>query len=1074
MKTHIFTLLLLFGCVEMAFSTNRPRKIMESFEDGIPSSLNVRGGKISLDSMRMKHGKFALRWDWIGNDALIFNAPIGYHKQRDLSKLSGEGTEKYLMGEHSSYDNKVVLEPPRGFFMWIHNHQASTRRLTFRFGRGDIVDCEFDYNLNFTGWRTVWIHYDRGDMRGNPDPDMDRLTLVAPATGSGTFYIDAIGLSLPMNPRTVGPNPQLPNIDPHPRLVTQYEHRLLDFHGNRPSFPLEKMTPKMEAALNKLNSKAEEFILPEYQRKSLRNKSIEDITSHYNKFEIRRHGVNIYGRPLVKSNVYDEYFVEMGLGKGIMDGIMGWRHDFNKILLDIAMHYRSTDNVDDKPRLEDMFINLFDYGVDQGFDVGAGLGWIHHFSYVIREYGPAMFLMRDVLEKHNRLDQAIDIMRWFYGFGQVYREDLVYGVEGRKSEDADDAQGLLMPRLYTALIMKNSPEKVRDLRHYSSFFSNVTSAYANALDEIFKPDGTTFHHAGQTLGYGGRGVHGGAAVLYMLSHSPFKASDASFQRMKKVTTTLFDCLFTAELTGPRAFASIRFTNYSLPEQFYYLPALIALSAESHDAGMAGLYKQLIDTKPEKNEMDIYWIKKLERRGHFDTYNYAKSRILPYSCIGLRRENNQWMATVRGHSKYVYPYESWGPNFFAYPTFIAYGYLDVSYPKHLDSTQPREGTWLEGYDWHRWPGVTSVYLPYEQIITSPGQQKDEGGEYPFSDQGFVGGVETVDGNSIFVLPFKGHDMFGLQSFTGKKSYFFFDDFVVCLGSNITSKIANYPVETTLIQNVIDSENEKLVTSHGAIHEVPYKKTISKSKPFWMLDYRNTGYFISEIPKHTTLSIQRKEQSNPGYQAKDFRSGKFTTVLFDHGITPIDAEYAYAVVMNADEQKMSDFLSEMKGKKKPYEIIRQDDKAHIVHSPKHSTISYAIFDKAVELNKGLVKSVSRPSTFILQETDRGIKLAIADPDLNIYDGQDDLEPDGSRVELSIYSHEWFYWPSRPSMVQVTLKGAWKIERQIKEMETAENKKARIISSNESETVIEYECRDGLSGEVYLINHENAEHN
>lgn len=1060
----LILILTFFFNVGFSKEINRPEKIMESFEEGIPSSLSTRGGKMSIDSLRMKHGDYALRWDWIGNDALIFNTPIGYHQQRDLSKVIAEGRDAQLMQGHSSYDNKVVLEPPRGFFMWIHNDQASTRRLIFQFGRGDIVDCEFDYNLNFKGWRTIWIIYDRGDMRGIPHPDMDRMTILAPATSSGTFYIDAIGLSLPMNPKAVGPNPQLPNINPHSRLVTQYEHRLLDYYGYRPSFPLQEMNAEMEVALNDLNEKVEEFILPKYQRDRLNNKSIDDIVEHYAKFEIRRSGDNIYGRPLVKANVYDEYFVEMGLGKGIMEDAMGWRRDFNKILLDLAMHYRTTINIDDKARLEKMFINLFDYGVDQGFDVGAGLGWIHHFSYVIREYGASMFLMRDILEKHDRLEQAIDIMKWFYGFGQVYREDLVYGVEGRKSADADDTQGLLMPRLYTALTMKNSSEKVRDLKHFSSYFSNVTSAYANALDEVYKPDGTTFHHAGQALGYGGRGVQGGVAVLYMLSESPFEASEASYQRMSKITRTLFDCLFTDQLTGPRAFASIRFTNYTLPEELYYLPVLIALSNEKFDAEMAGLYKQVLDSKSEKSDKDNYWLQKIEGIAKIENYNYSKSRMLSYSCVGTRRENNNWMATVRGHSKYVYPYESWGPGFFAYPAFVGFGYLDVSYPKHLDSTQPVEGTWQDGYDWHHWPGVTSVYLPYEQIITSPGQQKDEGGEYPFSDQGFVGGVETVDGNSIFVLPFKGHDMFGLQSFTGIKSYFFFDDFVVCLGSNIKSGIKDFPVETTILQNQI-LEDDHLLTSNGDISEVPYKESLEKSKPFWMLDDRNTGYYIPQVPGNATLTIERKVQSNPGYQAKDTRSGEFKTVLLNHGIAPNDAGYEYVVVMDAHEQKMTNFLSDMNGKKKPYEVIQQNDKAHIVKSLKSSATSYAIFHEDVELRKGMVKSVNRPSTFVVKEEENGIKLAVADPDLNIYDGQDDLMPDGSRVEVSIYSHEWYYWPSRASKVQITLKGEWKISKQIKEMETATNKEAKIIASNKSETIIEFECRDGLSAEIFL---------
>ncbi|MBU2976018.1 chondroitinase family polysaccharide lyase [Zobellia sp. B3R18] len=1064
-KILLFLIALSYTIMTNAQDGYQPKKLMESFEEGLPPELSARGGQLSIDSLRMKQGKKSLRWDWIGNDALIFNTAIGYHKQRDLSKLEPIGRDKYLMNGHSSYDNKVVLEFPRGFFMWIYNEEASTRRLTFQFGRDDVVDCEFEYNLDFVGWRTVSIMYDRGDMRGIPRPDMDRMTILSPKTGKGTYYIDAIGLSLPMNPKTISANPQLPYIKPHTRLVTQYEHRLFEWSHNTPSFQLEEVSPEMVTALNALDKKAEEFILPPYQREELKDESINSIVKLYEQFEIKRDGDKIYGLPLVKGNIYPEHFAEMGLGNKFNEGCMTWKEHFSKALMKIASLYRSIENEQDKNRLEKMFINLFDYGVDQGFDVGVGLGWIHHYSYEIREVGPAFYLMRDVLEKNNRLEKAIGIMKWFHGFGQVYREDLVYGVKGRVAADADDSQGLLKPRLYSALIMKNSPEKIRDLRHFSSFFSNITSNYANGLDEIFKPDGVTFHHAGHAQGYGGRGVDGAVSILYLLSHSPFKASADAQARMKKITQTLFDCLFTDDFVGPRAFASIRFSSYQLPSQYFNLPALIALSADQYDEKMAGFYKQLIKAKEKPTQTDTYWMEKLEQKGEFHTYNYAKSRMLSYSLVGTRRENNDWMATVRGHSKYVYPYESWGPNYFAYPTFIANGYLDVSYPESLDSTTPKEGKWHEGYDWHRWPGVTSVYTPYEQIITSPGQHRDEGGEYPFSDQSFVGGVETVDGNSVFVFPFKGHDMFKLQSFTGKKSYFFFDDFVVCLGSNIKSGIKEYAVETTILQNKILSGDDGLVTSNGTIAEFPFKNSLTKTKPFWLIDNRNTGYYIPKVPKNSSLTIQRENQTNPQYQAKGTTNGDFTTVLFNHGVAPQNAEYGYALIIDADEKKMERFNTEMTGKNKPYQVIQHNEKAHIVSSPKNATTAYAIYDAHAKLESGLVKAVNRPSTFIVKEEANGVKLAVSDPDLNIYDGQDDLMPDGTRVESSIYEHEWYYWPSRASKVLLTLKGEWKIKEQIKEMETASNKRAKIISSNKKETVIEFECKDGLSAEVFL---------
>ncbi|GAL82101.1 chondroitinase [Algibacter lectus] len=311
-------------------------KVMESFEDGIPKGLTTKGGHLSIDNLRIKHGRKALKWDWVGNSALVFNTPIGYHKARNLSEVKPEGRDKYLMDGHSSYDNKVVLEEPRGFFMWIYNEEAAIGKLTFQFGRDDIVDCEFDYNLNFVGWRSVAVIYDRGDMRGIPRADMNRMTILAPATSSGTYYIDAIGTSVPMNPKVATANPQLPYIKPHTRLVTNYEHRMYEFSKFRPSFPLEEMTIEKEKELDVMFDKVEAFIVPEYEQEQFKNKSIDKVVALYNSFEIKRNGDKIYGRPLLKANVYPEHFKEAGLGKKINEGCMEWREHFGKALINIA------------------------------------------------------------------------------------------------------------------------------------------------------------------------------------------------------------------------------------------------------------------------------------------------------------------------------------------------------------------------------------------------------------------------------------------------------------------------------------------------------------------------------------------------------------------------------------------------------------------------------------------------------------------------------------------------------------------------------------------------------------------
>lgn len=1059
---RLLFIIILIGVFISGFAQkNELLKPIEGFEGGIPQGMISKRGFISIDSLRIKHGKHSLCWSWKGNSQLIFNTPIGYRKQHYIS-----AEDKALADAHSDLKTNTILSPPRGFFLWIYNTKASQQRLRIQFGRDDKMDCEFDYQLNFKGWRTIAIGYDRGDMRGVPHEDMNRLTINAPATGSGTFYLDMLGLSVTTNPRTVGPNPQLPEIDQHPRLVAQYPHLLFEFSKYKPTLPLELLSEAYTNDFRKIEKQINDIYWPDYKGKDHPDSKLESIRKKYDSFNIYREGKHIYGAPLMNQNCIKDYFKELQPSdKEALKNTKRWRHDFNYLLRDISNLYYYTNNKTIKAELEKMFINLFDYGVDQGFDEGAGLGWLHHYSYVIREYGPAMFVMRDVLKKHQRLDKAHAICKWMYGFNQVYNESTVYKCDGRIAANADELQGFAMPKLMTAFLQEDSPEKIRDIKHYSSYFSKIYCGYANALDETFKPDGTIFHHAGHSFGYGGRAINGVVGAMYMLSGTSFAASEEAYNRIKKATETYMNQLFTNNMMAPKVFSNIRFSNYTLPEQFFAIPAILSLSANTYNKELAALFDDITSNIKDNPDIDFWKDKLANRRNNTDKYNYTGCTIYPYTNVGLYRQANNYLIAVRAHSKYVYPFESWGKSFFAYPLFIANGYLDVSYPKSIDSATPENGIWHNGYDWHRWPGVTSVSLPYDKMTTNPGQVRDEGGEYLFSDQAFSGGVSTSYGCGIYAFQFKGHDKFNLQGFTGKKSYFFIKDMVFCLGNQITSDL-DYNVETTLFQNHMNSKDEITTVGNSSVSEFPYNLNTTISKPFWIIDNRNTGYYIQSIGSDSQLTIRRGTQTNPNKNGNKLVKGDFMATYIQHGEKPNKASYQYILVANATAEKMENLATSMYSKKQAFKVLRNDENAHVISIADENAIAYAVYAKeGAQFKNGIVQNVNKQSTFMIKTSGNELQLSVADPDLNIYEGQDDLLPDGSRCELSIYEREWFYWPSKSSKVQITLRGQWLIKEQLKEMETANNKKAQIIYSDKKQTIIEFECRDGLSAEVML---------
>ncbi|MEM6885682.1 MAG: polysaccharide lyase family 8 super-sandwich domain-containing protein, partial [Verrucomicrobiota bacterium] len=337
-----------------------------------------------------------------------------------------------------------------------------------------------------------------------------------------------------------------------------------------------------------------------------------------------------------------------------------------------------------------------------------------------------------------------------------------------------------------------------------------------------------------------------------------------------------------------------------------------------------------------------------------------------------------------------------------------------------------------------------------------QVRDEGGEYLFSDQPFSGGVETSYGAGIHVFQFKGHDKYGLETFTGKKTWFFYENKVVCLGTDIQFADDRYEVETTIFQNHLDSPDEAVTVSGKRVADFPFNEQYSAGEPLWLIDNRNTGYFIPE--GHVRLS--RITQTNPDRTNAGQVSGDFATAWLSHGTSPESAAYSYVLLADTNEDEMKGFAQNP-----TYEILQQDSAAHVVAMDERKITAYAVYQTSgTDFSDGLIKSVDVASTFLVKQEGEKIRLSVSNPDLNIYAGQEDLLPDGSRTELSIYEREWFFWPSRPIPVRIVLNGKWQLDEIVSAMETVEIQ-PKVISASPEQTVVEVLCRDGLSAEVLL---------
>ncbi len=192
-----------------------------------------------------------------------------------------------------------------------------------------------------------------------------------------------------------------------------------------------------------------------------------------------------------------------------------------------------------------------------------------------------------------------------------------------------------------------------------------------------------------------------------------------------------------------------------------------------------------------------------------------------------------------------------------------------------------------YDWQKIPGTTILQkpeLPSENEIQKKG----------LTD--FVGAV--TDGKyGAVAFDFKSpHD-----PLVAKKSWFFFNDEYVCLGTGINSR-SKMTVATTL--------NQCLLHGDVVLMKGNQKSTIEKGERQldqvkWIL-HDGIGYIFPEVQK---LSLSNQAQTGSWFKVnrqsdspKDEISLNVFKLWLDHGAQPANAGYQYIVVPSTTEKEM----------------------------------------------------------------------------------------------------------------------------------------------------------------------------
>ncbi|SEG56848.1 chondroitin-sulfate-ABC endolyase/exolyase [Vibrio hangzhouensis] len=982
----------LLGCGEPESNANsldtssylQPGGYMYFFENGMPNTIfSSKENALQLNQKYAKDGDHSLSWEFVPGATLSFNQPIGYRH----------------------FVENDVDQSISTFSTWIYNDTPQKEHARFAFGTGKEVQAYFDIDLNFSGWRHLLIPF--RDMEGSPSESMDFLQVNMPENiQPGTLYFDQLMPSIPVDPRW-----------PTRDKVVPFINTAADSAPNRHWLAHYLYNGYMQAGLEqanatKLDSTAVATIskrLDSFITQGRNNKvDLADIQRQFDAFELQEIDGYVAGKTIGNGNRL-KIFLDKGVNKGLLNqegydtlfDVIDVRN-YSDLVLQITRAMNSDVSAQAKKDLTEKYILLTRFALDQGYEAGSGLGTSHHIGYGFRPLFEAHFLNRDVLEQNGLLTEVSQMMSWFSNAGRIFTPE-----NELTNFNVDIMNTQLRAMLYSILMQPNEQVKAIQLAQFSQWLSKsiVTS---EGMSGGFKVDGSVFHHIQHYPAYASGALKGVTPVVEALSKTSYAIDTSAHEQLKHVVAMgelySFDQHTLMSVAGrhPTGLQTIDL------EPFQHLAKSGSPDGKQPiDIDMAQAYLRLARSNTP-------FSKQLAELGIESAPIASGNWAMNFASLSLQRRDG-WMAGVRGFSRYLVGNESYA-NANRYGRYINYGQLEI-----MSGDSDKRAFSHDGWDWNRWPGITSVQLPFEQLNAQLRNVDRYSGleEMLLSEQSYAGGLSHRD-NGMYALKLQGHPKYD-GSFYANKSVFFFDDRIVALGSDITTEESRYPTQTTLFQHAIRQDEHAYADGHEFPSELK-KLPIENKSTTVLIDPANNAYVV---PHGQSVSIRQGEQHSVHQKNSKPTKGSFATAVIDHGNAPESGSYQYVVLVDSDEQQAKQFAELVASEQSPIEVLQQNTQAHIVWDRESSTKAFAIFEAGVSINDELIKEVDVPAMLMASFEGQRLALSVVNPDFSFYQGIDESQYDEGGVlkEVSIYSRPWKDSPSQPVKTNVTLKGQWK---------------------------------------------------
>lgn len=210
---------------------------------------------------------------------------------------------------------------------------------------------------------------------------------------------------------------------------------------------------------------------------------------------------------------------------------------------------------------------------------------------------------------------------------------------------------------------------------------------------------------------------------------------------------------------------------------------------------------------------------------------------------------------------------------------------------------------------------------------------------------------------------------------KKSWFFFEDEYVCLGTGISASCVN-PIVTTINQCYLKGD-VNVLENKSISHLTKGTHIIKKAEAVW---HDGVGYWF---PNQSKISIMNNEASGTQYSvsprttsSKEIQRADVFKMRVEHGVRPSNASYAYVVLPNSTVQTLIDYAKHPEirilSNTSSLQAVEQIEKRIL------GIVGYKAFSLQLDGKRGTLTADS-PGMFVLHFTEQGklVQLSVADP-------------------------------------------------------------------------------------------------